>query len=128
METYLIRLSETPKKTLKTIPGFTLQKIVLSENVLVDYDVMEPRRGTPIHRHPSEEIWFIVRGKGFIKVRGKRYEFEEHDFLYVPAGVEHQLVNTGEGTLEYVAVLSPPMEPSKDLIVVEEFSSEHLTG
>jgi mannose-6-phosphate isomerase-like protein (cupin superfamily) len=46
-----------------------------------------PSEQTP---HAQDEIYFIIRGRGFLLHDGKRDPFEPGDILFVAAGVEHQ--------------------------------------
>lgn len=52
-----------------------------------------PRQQTP---HAQDEIYFIIRGRGFLLHNGKRDPFEPGDLLFVAAGAEHQFDETTE--------------------------------
>jgi mannose-6-phosphate isomerase-like protein (cupin superfamily) len=49
-----------------------------------------PSQQTP---HAQDEIYCIIRGRGFLLHDGKRDPFEPGDILVVAAGVEHQFEN-----------------------------------
>jgi gentisate 1,2-dioxygenase len=46
-----------------------------------------PIRQTP---HTQDEVYVVVRGKGFLLHDGERDPFEVGDLLFVAAGIEHQ--------------------------------------
>jgi mannose-6-phosphate isomerase-like protein (cupin superfamily) len=46
-----------------------------------------PIRQTP---HTQDEVYVVVRGRGFILHDGERDPFEVGDLLFVAAGIEHQ--------------------------------------
>lgn len=76
---------------------------------------MDPGQGHTWHRHvDSDEITIIWNGSGTFayRVDGKTKEVEvkEGDIMYIPAGAEHQFINTGTVTTIAVAAASPPIE------------------
>jgi len=66
------------------------------------------KRAFPMHNHhANEEMFFILEGKGELRVGDEAYSIREGDFIASPAGgaeVAHQLVNTGAAELRYLAV------------------------
>ena len=67
---------------------------------------------TSLNYHPSEEAFAILKGEGYLKAAGEKYYFRPGHFLYVPADVVHQMVNTGDEEIEYLFVVSPPFDLS----------------
>jgi uncharacterized cupin superfamily protein len=53
-------------------------------------------------RHGEEAI-HVIRGRGFIVVAGRRYDFRDGTTIHVPYMDEHQLFNTGDVDVEYVS-------------------------
>lgn len=60
--------------------------------------------------HPStDQIFFVVEGEGRAIVDGRANEVAENDLVFVPAGAEHNLVNTKKGQdLKLMTVYAPP--------------------
>ncbi|MCD6406270.1 cupin domain-containing protein, partial [Candidatus Aerophobetes bacterium] len=55
-----------------------------------------PGKGHLTHSHEDmDEILFIISGKGEATVGESKGEVSAGDMIYVPAGVNHSLVNTG---------------------------------
>ena len=52
-----------------------------------------PSQQTP---HAQDELYFIVRGRGFLLHDSKRDPFESGDILFVAARTEHQLEGTSD--------------------------------
>jgi mannose-6-phosphate isomerase-like protein (cupin superfamily) len=51
------------------------------------------------HMDPVEEIYYILKGKGIMKVGEDMKEVKERDAIWIPAGAPHALENhTGEET------------------------------
>jgi mannose-6-phosphate isomerase-like protein (cupin superfamily) len=53
-----------------------------------------PQRPSQQTPHAQDEIYFIIRGRGFLLHDGKRDSFEPGDILFVAAGTEHQFEDT----------------------------------
>jgi len=80
-----------------------------SKNLTVGYLVLAPKGKTKPNIHPnSEEVFYITRGKGIIKVDDEQKEVEEGDFVFIPSNVWHEFENTEEIPMEWVLILSPP--------------------
>ena len=54
-------------------------------------DVQEP--------HPSDEIYLVMKGDGFIRINDRKYELKKNSFVYVPANVEHKFCENKEELL-----------------------------
>jgi len=59
------------------------------------------------HHHANEEHFFVLSGTGVLRYGDKTYPVKEHDYVVnLPGGPEraHQLINTGERELVYLAI------------------------
>jgi mannose-6-phosphate isomerase-like protein (cupin superfamily) len=54
-------------------------------------DVQEP--------HSSDEIYFVIRGNGFIQVNNRKHKLIPNSFIYIPANVEHRFYGNTEELL-----------------------------
>ncbi|CAK9042073.1 UPF0051 protein slr0074 [Durusdinium trenchii] len=71
--------------------------------------VVEPgKRAFPFHAHHAiEELFFIIEGSGEYRFGEETYAVAKGDLLAAPTGGAnraHQIVNTGQETLKYLAV------------------------
>lgn len=56
----------------------------------------------PPHRHEQkEQIFYVISGRGLVKIGGETFDAAPGAFFYVPAGVIHQTINQGSDRLEY---------------------------
>lgn len=66
------------------------------------------KRAFPFHNHhANEELFFILEGEGTLRFGARTLPVKPGDFIACPAGgpeVAHQLVNTGQTELRYLAV------------------------
>jgi quercetin dioxygenase-like cupin family protein len=66
---------------------------------------MEPGAATPVHVHDAEEVVVVLRGRGEVRIAGGTVAFQSPCTLIAPAGVPHQIVNSGTEPLEAVAAM-----------------------
>ncbi|MCC6208990.1 MAG: cupin domain-containing protein [Gammaproteobacteria bacterium] len=66
------------------------------------------KRAFPFHNHRvNEEMFFILEGVGELRLGSARHPIRPGDFIACPPGgreTAHQIINTGEGVLKYLAV------------------------
>lgn len=66
------------------------------------------KRAFPFHSHRvNDEMFFILSGSGQIRIGDKRWDISEGDVIACPPGgpeTAHQIINTSEADLEYLAV------------------------
>jgi mannose-6-phosphate isomerase-like protein (cupin superfamily) len=64
--------------------------------------------GSEVHPE-TDQILFVLDGEGRAVVEGHERKVEENDVVFVPAGAEHNLVNTDDDEdLKIVTVYAPP--------------------
>lgn len=83
--------------------------------------IPKSKRAFPFHNHQvNEEMFFVLVGHGEIRIGENRFLIHEGDFVACPAGgkeTAHQIINTGEGELRFLAVstkLSPEIAEYPD--------------
>ena len=64
----------------------------------------------PFHSHRAEEEMFLILdGEGELRFGEERYPLRRHDVIACPVGgpeVAHQIINTGQSDLRYLALSS----------------------
>lgn len=59
------------------------------------------------HHHANEEHFFVLSGRGLLRVGDRTYPVKPHDYIVnPPGGAEHahQLINSGDEDLVYLAI------------------------
>jgi quercetin dioxygenase-like cupin family protein len=79
-----------------------------TKNFAVWLTGFEPGQALPLHKHSSEELLFILAGRGTETVGDETREVEPHSAIYIPPGVEHRFVNTGDEYVMMLVVAAPP--------------------
>jgi mannose-6-phosphate isomerase-like protein (cupin superfamily) len=74
---------------------------------------------TQEHYHTrTEEIYFITKGTGRIRIEGQVREVKPGDAIAIPPGQKHKLWNTGTETLHLLCCCAPAYEHS-DTVMTE---------
>ena len=72
------------------------------------YRVPPGKKAWPFHsHHANEELYIILEGMGIYRYGSEEYQVRTGDIIAAPTGgadQAHQLVNTSEGELRYIAV------------------------
>ena len=61
---------------------------------------------TPLHVHNSEETFVVLKGEGIVVIGDKEYPFKAPCTVIAPAGVPHQLKNTGKIPTDQIVIIS----------------------
>jgi mannose-6-phosphate isomerase-like protein (cupin superfamily) len=76
---------------------------------------------TQEHYHPrAEEIYFITRGQGRLRVGGEIRDVRSGDAIAIPPGQRHKLWNTGLDTLHLLCCCAPAYEHDDTVITEPE--------
>ncbi|WP_437590254.1 cupin domain-containing protein [Sorangium sp. So ce1000] len=92
-----------------SLPGLVHQTLAGPRDGLRSVEVwmqtIAPGAQTPRHRHACEEVIVVLRGSGTCEIDGAALTFGPGSTLIVPAGVPHQIANTGKEEMHVVAAL-----------------------
>jgi mannose-6-phosphate isomerase-like protein (cupin superfamily) len=92
------------------IPGIDHQTLAGHRDGLAGLEIwnqmLEPHAETPVHYHECEEVVVVLQGSGRAVIAGEAQDFGPNSTLVIPTKAVHQLVNTGEGTMQLIAALS----------------------
>ena len=79
------------------------KKLLSSDKVAAELLCYEPGQSTPMHQHPTQdEVFFVVSGRGTIKVGDEEISFAPNSLLRVPAGTLHGLTASERAVLFFV--------------------------
>jgi len=78
-------------------------------NLSVAEAVVEPGQSTRRHRHGrSDEVYYILEGKGVVTLGANSYAVEPGSCLLLPAGAVHSARCEGEAPLRILCLCAPP--------------------
>ena len=76
---------------------------------------LQPRSKTLPNMHPrSEEMFYLLKGKGTITVEDETEEIEAGVAIYIPENVVHHFENTQDEEMVFILVHAPP-EDAQDV-------------
>ncbi len=107
---YVVRLDELPANwtadgsVVRNLKG---ERYGLTGSSLICGE-MAPGFGPPLHRHPVEEVFLVLRGQATFTIEDNRIAVGAGHIVVVPAGVPHRFVNSGEAALVLHAFLAGP--------------------
>ncbi len=83
------------------------------EELFMGYSLAHARLGPgeasrPHRLKTSSEVYFILEGRGRIKIEGESAEVEPGTAIYIPPGSSQNIENTGDGTLVFLCLVYPP--------------------
>lgn len=80
----------------------------------VGHNCWTPRQDGPPHKHnDKEQIFFVTSGEGIVKLGDLKFNAKPGNIAYVPAGLVHQTITTGDERLCYMlynAFINPGKE------------------
>ena len=109
---------EEVKRTFYQAHGGALARMIITAPDLRGMDflahaILAPGKEIEAHIDPYEEIYFVLEGRGLMSVGQESREVGPLDATYLPAGIPHALLNTGDKDLVILVVAAPPI---RDLI------------
>lgn len=71
----------------------------------------QPKGCCEPHTHETNEnIYYVIKGQGVVELDGKRHLISPGMVVFIPAGVEHGIANTGFEDLVFIVAASPPQD------------------
>ena len=72
---------------------------------------LPPGKATTAHFHPAtEEIYYILEGRGTVQIGDDRREVGVGDAIAIPPGQTHTIANTSSETLKFLCCCAPAYE------------------
>jgi mannose-6-phosphate isomerase-like protein (cupin superfamily) len=75
---------------------------------------MQPRGRQHLHRHKTEQCYFILSGSGKMTVGKEIKTVKTGDAVFIPSNAPHGLVNSDTQILKYYSTGSPPFGKEKE--------------
>lgn len=66
--------------------------------------------GSEVHNN-VDQFFRIEKGTGKVIIAGEEYEIKDGFAIVIPAGTEHNVINTGSEPLKLYTIYSPPNHP-----------------
>ena len=80
--------------------------------------ILESGKKSKQHKLRSSEVYYILEGRGKLKIQDKTFNLEKDDSVFVPSNSEQSIENTGTNDLEFLCIVDPAWQ-AKDETVLE---------
>jgi len=74
---------------------------------------------TKLHKIKSSEIYYILEGKGNLKINEEIFCLEKNDSAHVPPNSKQFIENTGSENLSFLCIVEPAWKVEDDEILEE---------
>lgn len=79
--------------------------------------------GEEIHED-TDQFFRVESGKGKVIINGKEHEIKDGFAIVIPQGAKHNVINTGDKTLNLYSIYSPPHHEDK-IVHVKKTDAEN---
>ena len=83
-------VKDSAKALMPVVSGVQRKTLAVGEHSLMTKFVLEAGSELPSHKHPHEQVGFLVSGRLVLTIGGESCEMEPGDSWAVPGGVEHK--------------------------------------
>jgi mannose-6-phosphate isomerase-like protein (cupin superfamily) len=99
-----------------TKDGSEIRELLAHRNACIRNQTLAEARlpagaSTTVHRHVrTEEIYYVLEGRGLMRVGEEAREVGVGDAVAIPPGAVHQITNTGPTVLKFLCCCAPGYE------------------
>ena len=97
------------QQAIKDICG-KIQEMSSTDNLSIAYITVINKSVPHLHKN-TDEIYYIVKGRGFITIGNEKQEIEKDDSISIPKNVFHSIEKSSDEPLELIAITSPKYNP-----------------
>ena len=104
------RVSRGDREYEEQTPGVSLADLAAGEQVSMKHWRIDPGATLPPHRHPNEQVGYLVSGELVAILEDREVTLEPGDSYVFPGEELHGAENRGDEPAVGVGILSPPRE------------------
>jgi mannose-6-phosphate isomerase-like protein (cupin superfamily) len=106
----IISKSHAPRYRRDGITSYLLIAGITTGAKTITTSLVEMRPGgrQRLHHHKTEQCYFILSGRGEMRVGNNKKTVKKGDVIFIPSNAPHGLINSGKGILKYYSAGSPP--------------------
>ncbi len=91
-------------EVLADLPNTGLKDTIVCMNVLYHGKVNGEFKMTRGHKHDVDEVYIVLKGKGYIILNKKKIKIKEGDLITIPDNEYHRTVNTCKEKLVFLTI------------------------
>jgi len=81
-----------------------------TQNISIQISDIPVNSQQPSHKHEPEQCYYVIKGKGLIKIEDEEKIVGPGDAIYIPSNKEHGIKNIGNEVLEYLTANTPTFD------------------
>jgi quercetin dioxygenase-like cupin family protein len=110
------------------LPGGSWSRVIITgdrvgSTTALGFSSFAPGTSTAMLAHETEELAYVLSGRGLVRLDDGSVPYSAGSGLYIPAGVWHAIVNTGDDAVTMVFSFPHPDYPPTDRRPVAEARS-----
>jgi len=92
-----------------------------NEDLFMGYSLahaqLRPGEASKPHRlKTSSEVYFILKGRGRMKIDDESADVEPGTVIYIPPGSRQNIENMGDGPLTFLCIVRPPWHEEDEVV------------
>lgn len=112
------------EETLKN--DFFRKEIFTGEHLQITVMSIQPGQDIGIETHPhTDQFLRVEQGSGKAIIGGQEYEVSDAFGITIPAGMEHNVINTGTVAMKMYSIYTPPNHPVGTIHETKADAAEH---
>ena len=92
-------------------------KAVLALRYSLAHAVVAPGQTTWLHALRTSEVYYILSGRGTMRIDGEEATVQPGDTVYIPPKARQQIMNTGSGDLLFLCIVDPAWRTEDEEVV-----------
>lgn len=111
----------------ETVDNANFRKVLYTgEHLQLVLMSLKPGEEIGMETHPDIDQFFrFDAGTGKAIINGNEYEITDGDSIIIPAGSEHNIINSGEEDLKMYTIYTPPHHKEGTLFATKEEAEEN---
>ena len=105
------------------VEGTKIKQYFNSKNTVgaISYSIaqfsLEVGKKSKLHKLNSSEIYYVLEGKGELKVDNKIFYLKQNDSVFVKPDSAQQIKNVGPEKLKFLCIVEPEWKPEDEILL-----------
>lgn len=88
------------------------KEVFTGEHLQITVMSLKPGEDIGAETHPNTDQFLRVEmGTGVAMIGDREYDIESNFAITIPAGMQHNITNTGDGDMKLYSIYTPPQHP-----------------
>ena len=98
--------------------GSEIRELLRSKSERMSLAEATVHKETKLHFHKtSDEIYYILEGRGVMEIEGERREVSEGDAVFIPSKKKHRIYSGKNEKVRFLCICAPPYSDEDTVMV-----------